>query len=77
MMMTVRAVVMMAFVSDKSEEVVCNRIEVSLQDTVDNRFVTPTEILTLVESSGMEIRGYPLSQINTRNLEFLLEEKAF
>lgn len=74
---TIWFVVMMAFVSDKSEEVVCNRIEVSLQDTVDNRFVTPTEIRTLVESSGMEIRGYPLSQINTRDLEFLLEENPY
>lgn len=70
-------VVMMAFVSDKSEEVVCNRIEVMLEDTVSNRFVTPAEIRSLVETSGMEIRGYPLSQINTRNLEHLLEENSY
>lgn len=74
---TIWFVVMMAFVADKSEEVVCNRIEVSLQDTVDNRFVTPAEIRTLVEGSGMEIRGYPLSQINTRKLEFLLEDNPY
>jgi cell division protein FtsQ len=70
-------VVVMAFVSDESEEVVCNRIDVFLQDTVNNRFVTRNEVRSLVESSGMEIRGYPLSRINTRNLEYLLEENPY
>lgn len=70
-------VVMLAFVSDESEEVICKRIEVVLQDTVNNRFVTPGEVRSLVESSGMEIRGYPLAQINTRDLEYLLEENPY
>ena len=70
-------VVVMAFVSGESEEVLCMRIEVVLQDTVNNRFVTRTEVRSLVEASGLEIRGYPLSQINTRNLEYLLEENPY
>ena len=70
-------VLVLAFVSDESEEVLCNRIEVVLQDTVNNRFVTPSEVRSLVEASGLEIRGYPLSQINTRNLEYLLEENPY
>ena len=70
-------VVVMAFVSDESEEVVCNRIEVVLQDTLNNRFVTRSEVRSLLESPGMEIRGYPLSQINSRKLEYLLEENPY
>ena len=70
-------VLVLAFVSDESEEVLCNRIEVVLQDTVNNRFVTPSEVRSLVETSGLEIWGYPLSQINTRNLEYLLEENPY
>ena len=70
-------VVVMAFVAGESEEVLCMRIEVVLQDTVNNRFVTRSEVRSLVETSGLEIRGYPLSQINTRNLEYLLEENPY
>lgn len=70
-------VVMMAFISDESEEVLCTRIDVILQDTVNNRFVTRSEIQSIVEFSGLETRGYPLSQINTRSLEYLLEENPY
>jgi len=70
-------VVVMGFISAESEEVICNRIEVILQDTVNNRFVTPVEVRSLVESSGHEIQGYPLSQINTRSLEHLLEKNPY
>lgn len=67
----------MGFVFSESEEVLCNRIEVLLQDTVSNRFVTHNEVRSMVESSGLEIRGYPLSGINTRSLEHLLEENPY
>ncbi|MCP4314088.1 MAG: FtsQ-type POTRA domain-containing protein [Bacteroidetes bacterium] len=70
-------VVVMGFVSGESEEVLCNRIDVILQDTVNNRFVTRSEVRSLIESSGIEIRGYPLAQINTRSLEHLLEENPY
>jgi cell division protein FtsQ len=70
-------VVVMGFVMEKSEEVLCNRIDVILQDTINNRFVTRTDILSIVEFSGLETRGYPLSQINTRSLEHLLEENPY
>lgn len=70
-------VLMMAFVSDESEEVVCNRIDVVLQDTVNNRFVTKADVLSIIESSGLETRGYPLSQINTRDMEQLLEKNSY
>lgn len=70
-------VVVLGFVSEKSEEVLCMRIEVLLRDTVNNGFVTRSEVRSLVESSGLEIRGYPISQINTRSLEHLLEENPY
>jgi len=70
-------VVMMGFVSAESDEGLCNRIDVILQDTVNNRFVTRSEVRSLVESSGLEIRGYPISEINTRSLEHLIEENSY
>jgi len=70
-------VLVMGFVMDESEEILCNRIEVILQDTVNNRFITEKDVRSMVESSGLEIRGYPLSQINSRSLEHLLEENPY
>ena len=70
-------VMVMGFVAGESEEVLCNRIEVTLQDTVNNRFVTPGQVRSMIETSGLEIRGYPLSGINTRKLEHLVEENPY
>jgi hypothetical protein len=59
-------VVAMGFVSGRSEEVLCNRIEVVLKDSVNNLFLTRGEIRRMVESSQDKLQGYPISQINTR-----------
>jgi cell division protein FtsQ len=67
----------MGFVAGESEEVLCNRIEVTLQDTVNNRFVTRSQVRSMIENSGLEIRGYPLSRVNTRKLEQLVEENPY
>ena len=67
----------MGFVAGESEEVLCNSIEVTLKDTVNNRFVTRSQVRSIIEKSKMEIGGYPLSQINTRELEFLVEENPY
>ena len=41
-------VVILGFVSGEAEEVLCNRIEVVLSDTVQNRFVTESDIRSIV-----------------------------
>ncbi len=69
-------VLMMAFMSDESEEVLCNRIDVILQDTVNNRFVTRTEIQSIVESSGLETRGIRFPRSIPGDLEYLLEKNS-
>ncbi len=70
-------VVMMGFVSGESEEVLCNRIDVILGDTLDNRFVTRSDVRNMIELAESQLQGYPLSQINTRNLERKIEENRF
>ena len=70
-------VVILGFVSAESEEVLCNRIEVILSDTVQSRFITESTIRDLFREGGLELQGYPLSQINTREMEALLEENAY
>jgi cell division protein FtsQ len=70
-------VVVMGFVSGESEEVLCNRMDVTLTDTINNRFVTPGEVRALLESSDLQLQGYPLEAINIRRLEQLLEENPY
>jgi cell division protein FtsQ len=70
-------VVVMGFVSGESEEILCNRIDVIISDTVHNRFVTLSQVRTMLESSDLQLQGYPLSGINTRDLENRLEENPY
>jgi cell division protein FtsQ len=70
-------VVILGFVSGEAEEVLCNRIEVVISDTLHNRFVTESDIRALVQSSSMELQGYPISDINIREMEDKLEENAY
>ena len=69
--------VIVGFVSVRSEEVLCNRIDVILDDTLSNRFVTASHIRQLLEQSGTSLQGYPLSQINIRMLEQKIEENPY
>jgi len=67
----------MGFVLGEADKVLCNRIEVVLSDTVHNRFVTRTDIRTMLEGSEMQLQGYPLAEINTRKLERILEQNPY
>ena len=70
-------VVILGFVSGEANQVLCNRIEVVLSDTVHMRFVTKSDIRALFRSDGMELQGYPVSEINIREMESMLEENAY
>ncbi len=70
-------VLVMGFVSAESEGVICNRIDVYLQDTINNRFVTRGQVREMLESSGIQMQGYPLTGINIRELEQMLEGNSF
>jgi cell division protein FtsQ len=69
--------VVMGFVSSESGKVVCNRIEVTITDTMDCRFVTSSDIRLLMEGTGIPLQGYPMAEIQTRKLEQELEENPY
>jgi len=70
-------VVILGFVSSRADEVICNRIDVLLSDTAQCRFVSDADIRAMLRDEGLEIQGYPLKEINTWDLEKLLEENAY
>ncbi len=69
--------VILGFVSGEADQVLCNRIEVVLSDTMQSRFVTASDIRELFREKGLELQGYPLAGINTRELERILEENTY
>ena len=70
-------VVILGFVSGEAEEVICNRIDVVLSDTLKSGFVRAADIRALFQEEGLQLQGYPLKDINTRKLEELLEKNAY
>lgn len=70
-------VVILGFVSGEAEEVICNRIDVLFSDTLQSGFVRDADIRALLKEEGLQLQGYPLKDINTRELEELLEKNAY
>ena len=62
-------VVILGFVSSEADQVLCTQIEVVLSDTVNSRFVSDSDIRAMIQSEGLQLQGYPLKEINTRELE--------
>jgi cell division protein FtsQ len=70
-------VVILGFVSSEADQVLCNQIEVVLSDTVQSRFVTGPDIRATLRSEGLQLQGYPVKDINIRELERLLEKNPY
>jgi len=77
MLITAWFVVVMGFVSGEAEKVVCTRIDVTISDTVESRFVTETDVRRMLEQSGIPLQGYSIGEIQTRMLEATLEENPY
>ncbi|HOG18943.1 MAG TPA: hypothetical protein PKW37_00680, partial [Salinivirgaceae bacterium] len=59
------------FVSKKSAEEVCSRVEVSLTDTV-NQLVVPRDITKLMEDKKNSVYGHRFSNINKMQIAKLI-----
>lgn len=70
-------VVVMGFVSDEADKVVCTHIEVNISDTMESRFITEADVRQMLDGSGMSLQGYPMEEIQTRKLELMLEENPY
>ena len=70
-------VVVLGFISSESNQVLCNRMDVILSDTILHHFVTPADVRNMLEEDDFQIQGYPIDEINTRQLEATLENNAY
>ncbi|MBI9064417.1 MAG: cell division protein FtsQ [Marinilabiliaceae bacterium] len=63
-----------SFISIGKDKVVCGVISSSICDSVENRFITPGEIRTLVLEKYPGILGRKVKEINTEEMEVFFEK---
>lgn len=59
----------LSFVGKRSEQVVCSSIEVTIKDSLQNAFVTHSDVLEMIEHHHSNLIGIPLKMINTLKIE--------
>lgn len=70
-------IIIMGFVSDHDDDQLCKRIFIEVSDSSNVKFITAKNVRDLIEESEIDMQGYPVSQINTRILESILEENPY
>ena len=66
----------LGFVRGRYEEKICETLNINIIDSLKNRFVTPDDVMKILLEND-NILGYPLADINTRELENLLSGVPF
>lgn len=69
--------VMLGFVSGSNERVLCKQIIVNITDSSEVRFVTNLSVREQIMGAGIDIHGYPVEGIPTRDLEEQLEQDPY
>jgi cell division protein FtsQ len=69
--------VILGFVSGSNERVLCKQIVVNITDSSEVRFVTNLSVREQIMKAGMDIHGYPVEGIRTRELEAQLEQDPY
>jgi len=70
-------IIIMGFVSKRGEQLLCNRINIEVSDSTNVKFITSENVRSMIKESDIDIQGYPLSQINTRRLETIIENNPY
>ncbi|TVR73597.1 MAG: hypothetical protein EA408_04655 [Marinilabiliales bacterium] len=69
--------VVSGFVSGRLEDKICEMINITIIDSLNNRFVSQADVMDMLLSSDADLLGYPINRINTRKLEEMLRTEPF
>lgn len=69
--------VVTGFITKSNEGLLCKEIKVNIIDSVHCSFVKAIEVRNAIIDAGYEIQGYPVQEVNIRNLENLIEENPY
>jgi cell division protein FtsQ len=65
-----------ALTSSQCKEITCNRIEVIIKDSAQNRFVSRSEIVGLLEEEGIRTNESKIKHINQHKLELAINNRT-
>jgi len=65
-------IVVPGFIIDQSGKTPCNSIDIRLPDSLSSRFVTRDDILNAINKRKNQILGYPIGDLDTREIESTL-----
>ncbi len=67
----------LSFVSDRLGTQVCGKVRVHIKDSLNNNFISKEDATDILLEKDRKILGYPLSKINTLELEKILVGESF
>ncbi len=68
-------VVALGFVSGKAGNVVCRNLDINIEDSLSNRFITANQVKDLLNVDNIKTLGYAERIVNTRDLEGILDDQ--
>ena len=69
-------IVVMSFVNEKRNKILCHDIKVEILDSLTNGFIKVSDIEDFFHETDMNVIGSPVNSINTKDLESKLKKYA-
>jgi len=66
-------IVVLGLTGENSKSRICNKIDINITDSMENEFITSEEILGMIVQNNDKLLGYPISLINTEEMEKTLK----
>ena len=70
-------IIALGFTAQSKKGLICNEVSVIIEDSLKRRFYTREDIGAIIRNGGIPILGYPINDINTRELEELFKAKPY
>ncbi len=67
----------LCLLNDRHSEVVCQRVEITVEDSLDRQFVESREVAMLLRNEGLYPKGKTYADINTQQLEECIEKQPY
>ncbi len=65
-------IIISGFISESEGDLLCNEIKINILDSADTKFICQEDVIELLSKNSQAILGYPVNQINLKELENLL-----
>jgi len=66
----------LSFVTEKHNNTICSHINVHIQDSLQDKFVTEKDITDFIHDLDDKVLGQPIKKINIRRLEQMISDKS-